>query len=206
MKQTLAICLILSASAGLADKYDPYRVPCSASQIAAVQAAAATARDVLKAADAALPPIDSTTGQAFQTWFGGAVGDSDPVLKDLYSDLQTRMVFTQYWCPPPASFGEIQRHPDVFAWVPFTSQTEVFLEQRFFDSATTGEDSQAGTLIHELSHNSTVADFVDTDHDGDGDDDYGVANAKVLAQKNAALARRTSDNVQYFAEDIFWGI
>ena len=206
MKQMLAICAVCTASTTLADQLEPYRVPCNASQIAAVQAATATARDVLKAADAALPPINSTTGQAFQTWFGGPEGDSDPVLKDLYSDLKTRMVFTQYWCPPPASFGKIQRHPGVFAWVPKTSQTEVFLEQRFFDSATTGVDSQAGTLIHELFHNSTVADFKDTDHDGDGNKDYGVANAKILAGKNAALARRTADNVQYFAEDIFWGI
>lgn len=206
MKLILATGLSVAASVAMSDDYDVYRVDCSAAQIAAVSAATEKARELLGKAAAAIPPIESATGQTFQKWFGGPEGDTDPVLKDLYLDLQTRMIFTSYWCPPPASFGEIQRHPNVFAWVPTSSQSEVFLEQRFFESGTTGEDSQAGTLIHELSHNSTIAEIVDTDHNGDGETDYGTANAKTLATSDPAKARRTADNVQYFAEDLFWGI
>lgn len=206
MKHILAFCAVLSTTAAQADDYDVYRVDCSAAQISAIQAATATAQTMLQKAAAAIPPNNSTTGQAFQRWFGGAVGDTDPVIKALYQDLQTRMSFTAYWCPPPASFGGGGRHPNIFAWVPPDAQTEIFLEQLFFESGTTKADSQAGTIIHELSHNSTVAEFKDTDHDGDGRNDYGMAHAMTLATKNAGLARRTSDNVQFFAEDIMWGI
>lgn len=202
----ILFCVLLMSTSANADQYDVYRVDCTADQISAIQTATATAKTMLQKAAAAIPPNNSTTGQAFQRWFGGAVGDTDPVIKSLYEDLQTRMSFSAFWCPPPASFGGVGRHPNIFAWVPPDAQTEIFLEQLFFQSTTAGADSQAGTIIHELSHNSTVANFVDSDHDGDGRDDYGMANAKTLATKNPAVARRTSDNLQYFAEDLMWGI
>ncbi|MEP3639044.1 MAG: M35 family metallo-endopeptidase [Rhizobiaceae bacterium] len=204
--RNILLCILLMTTPAHADQYDKYRVECTADQISAIQAATATAKTMLQKAAAAIPPNNSTTGQAFQRWFGGAVGDTDPIIKSLYEDLQTRMSFSAFWCPPPASFGGGGRHPNIFAWVPSDAQTEIFLEQLFFESTTTGVDSQAGTIIHELSHNSTVANFVDSDHDGDGTDDYGMANAVKLATKNPGVARRTSDNLQYFAEDLMWGI
>jgi len=54
-------------------------------------------------------------------------------------------------------------------------------------------DSQAGTLIHEMSHFTVVAntdDFV-----------YGQTGARNLADTNPANAIMNADNHEYFAEN-----
>jgi hypothetical protein len=71
----------------------------------------------------------------------------------------------------------------------------VHLGQLFFVGRRThGRDSQAGTMIHELTHA-----FSDTD-----DHEYGQPDSVNLVGTNVQQALTNADNYQYFIEDAFW--
>ena len=60
-------------------------------------------------------------------------------------------------------------------------------------SRSSGTDSRAGTLIHEMSHFNAVA--------GTDDHVYGQSSARSLAISNPADALDNADNHEYFAEN-----
>lgn len=63
--------------------------------------------------------------------------------------------------------------------------------------AVRGEDSVAGVLLHELSHNIC----------GTEDHEYSRADAEILGNAaDASKAWYNADNVEYFCEDVFYGI
>ncbi len=208
MKKIMMMLLVsvLANPAFANPAYDPYRTDCTADQLTKINVAITKARTLLVGASSAIPPINSTQGEIFKRWFGGPEGDTDPVVKNVYDGIVAQLIFSKFWCPLPANFPGDKRDPGTFAWVPADASAEIFLEQLFFNSPTTGADSQAGTIIHELAHNSSIASIVDTDRNSDGKNDYGTKNAKLLASASPAGARRTADNMQYFAEDIAFGI
>ncbi|WP_211434628.1 M35 family metallo-endopeptidase, partial [Bradyrhizobium diazoefficiens] len=96
--------------------------------------------------------------------------------------------------------------PFHLAFVPKGSFTEIFFEVGFFNLAKSGADSRGGTIVHEISHQSTFNPTVDSDVTGDGKPDYGVSNAEQLARARSNVARHTADNFEYFAEDVLFGI
>jgi hypothetical protein len=63
----------------------------------------------------------------------------------------------------------------------------------FWSAATSGTDSQAGTVIHEVSHFTAVAET--EDHA------YGQSASAALALSNPAQAVNNADNHEYFAEN-----
>ena len=63
----------------------------------------------------------------------------------------------------------------------------------YWNAPLTGTDSKAGTLIHEMSHFTIVAD---TD-----DYVYGQTAARNLANTNPTNAVDNADNHEYFAEN-----
>jgi hypothetical protein len=67
-----------------------------------------------------------------------------------------------------------------------------------------GRDSVGGTLLHELSHNICSTD----DHctSDDTNECYGVANCEDLAENKASRAWYNADNIQYFCEDVYYGL
>ncbi|MBK7319957.1 M35 family metallo-endopeptidase [Candidatus Villigracilis affinis] len=80
-----------------------------------------------------------------------------------------------------------------FAYVYPDQPYTIHLCDAFWTAPTTGTDSQAGTLIHEVTHFTIVAD---TD-----DYAYGQSAAKALAISNPAQAVMNADNHEYFAEN-----
>jgi len=81
----------------------------------------------------------------------------------------------------------------VYAYVHRNQPYRVYLCNQFWTTTTTGTDSRAGTLIHEIAHFNAVA--------GTYDHVYGQAGAANLAATDPAQAIDNSDNYEYFAEN-----
>lgn len=190
-------------SAARADDFDQHRVACDATQEAFAKAAVKEAKTILSKTIASLPPSHSQAGARFQRWFGGKEGDDDPVIKRVFVEVDGLLVFKRYWCPNMSLPGS---SPNRLAFVPKNSFSEIFLDNGFFNLTTSGADTRGGTIVHEAAHQATSAKIVDSDVTGDGEADYGVANAELLARQSPKTARRTADNLQYYAEDTSHGI
>ena len=80
-----------------------------------------------------------------------------------------------------------------YAYVYPNDPYKIYLCNAFWGAPLGGTDSKAGTLIHEISHFTIVAD---TD-----DYVYGQTGAKNLAITNPAQAIMNADNHEYFAEN-----
>ena len=81
----------------------------------------------------------------------------------------------------------------VYAYVYPASPYVIHVCQEFWNAPTTGTDSRAGTLIHELSHFNVIG--------GTNDHAYGQSNAGALVLSNPSLAVDNADNYEYFAEN-----
>jgi peptidyl-Lys metalloendopeptidase len=84
-------------------------------------------------------------------------------------------------------------YPYVFAYVYPDQPYTINLCGAFWSAATTGTDSKAGTLIHEITHFTVVA--------GTTDYVYGQTGAHNLAVNTPAQAIMNADNHEYFAEN-----
>ncbi len=193
----------LWSNGAFSDNYDQFRVVCSGGDSATAATALAEAKTLINKTIPTLPPRNSPEGVRFKRWFGGPEGDYDSKVRDIYSAISLTLVFSRIWCP---NMSTPNSDPGTLAWVPADAVSELFLEAEFFALSTTGADSQAGTIIHEAAHLSFVSDVVDSDVTGDNLPDYGVANAEQLSRTQPALSRRTSDNFQYYAEDVAYGL
>ena len=144
-----------------------------------------------------LPPNNSKTGAKFETWFGSGQATYDPVVRDVYAEASAFSGFKVFWCPNASFPGD---DPGTFAFVPRGKGPfgEVFVETAFFSAPTSGADSQAGSIIHEMTHLSAKRGVVDVA--------YGTAVARALASNQPLKARINADNFEYFAEDVTDGI
>ena len=80
-----------------------------------------------------------------------------------------------------------------FAYVYPSDPYKIYVCKVFWQVSLTGTDSQAGTLIHEMSHFDVVAatdDYV-----------YGQTGAMELAITNPENAVNNADSHEYFAEN-----
>jgi peptidyl-Lys metalloendopeptidase len=80
-----------------------------------------------------------------------------------------------------------------YAYVYPTKPYVIYVCNAFWNAPMTGTDSKGGTLVHEMSHFTVVAD---TD-----DHAYGHTNCKNLAKSNPSLALNNADSHEYFAEN-----
>ena len=80
-----------------------------------------------------------------------------------------------------------------YAYVYPTRPYNIYLCRVFWSAPSTGTDSKAGTLIHEMSHFNTVASTNDWV--------YGQTGAKSLAISDPQKAVTNADNHEYFAEN-----
>lgn len=82
---------------------------------------------------------------------------------------------------------------DYIAYVYPNLPYDIHLCNSFWGAGLIGTDSQAGSIIHEMSHFTKVA--------GTDDHIYGQTGAFELAQTNPANALDNADNLEYFAEN-----
>jgi peptidyl-Lys metalloendopeptidase len=121
----------------------------------------------------------------YRRWFGAfAAGRHDTVtrhFKRLQSAIETKRFVFDCSCTESA-----------YAFVYPTRPYRVWLCRSYWSAPSTGEDSKAGTLIHETSHFEVVAKTSDWI--------YGSAGARWLARAEPALAVFNADNHEYFCE------
>jgi len=80
-----------------------------------------------------------------------------------------------------------------FAYVFTNDPFKIYLCRAFWTASVTGTDSQAGTILHELSHFPEVK--------GTDDHAYGQSAAAALARSNPAQAANNADSFEYFVEN-----
>jgi peptidyl-Lys metalloendopeptidase len=85
------------------------------------------------------------------------------------------------------------KQKNVYAFVNPSQPYQITVCGAFWQAPATGTDSQAGTLVHEMSHFDVVAS---TD-----DNAYGQTACKALAQSDPAAALDNADTHEYFAEN-----
>jgi hypothetical protein len=134
----------------------------------------------------------------YNTWFGTPTAARQATVRNIYGyikqAIRTSGVPNPYPKPPNPTWQLILTGEGCQAgWFAYTYQDvqAVWLCGAFWSAPATGIDSQAGTLVHEMSH----AVGHTSDHQ------YGTANAQNLANTNPDQAVDNADNFEYFAEN-----
>ena len=128
----------------------------------------------------------STVTTRYKTWFGAASSSRFSSAKGHYDRIEYALSNTKitFNCGCTSS---------AYAYVYPTQPYRVYLCNAFWSAPTTGTDSRAGTIIHELSHFDVL---------GNTDDIvYGQTGAKNLAISNPASAIKNADSHEYFSEN-----
>ena len=78
---------------------------------------------------------------------------------------------------------------------------DVYLDKKFWTANPYGTNSQAGIILHEVSHFSWIGNTVDTDRKGNKV--YGVPDVKNLILSDPNRALRHADTFEYYLEHAF---
>jgi len=137
-------------------------------------------------ADGSVSYLDGTLGERYTTWFGAYTQSRYNTVNNNFLAIADAMdnagVTFNCKCKQP-----------YFAYVYPNDPYKIYLCKVFWQVNLTGTDSQAGTLIHEMSHFDVVAatdDYV-----------YGQTGAISLAKTDPDLAVNNADSHEYFAEN-----
>jgi peptidyl-Lys metalloendopeptidase len=161
-------------------------VGCSSTQISTLGTAIAGARSYSENAKGYLN--GGTVGARYTTWFGAYTSGRYNTAQSHFAAIDSAM---------DMSGGQIKINcgcrQSYYAYVYPNQPYQIWVCKAFWTAPTTGTDSKAGTLIHEMSHFDVVANTDDVV--------YGQAGAKNLASTNPTDALRNADNHEYFAEN-----
>lgn len=130
---------------------------------------------------------DRVLSPRYNAWFG------------TYSDSRYNQVVSNFTAIDQALENETLQfncgctESGIFAFVYPAIPYSITLCPSFRTASVNGQDSRAGTIIHELSHFVVVAN---TD-----DHVYGQDGARTLARSNPELAVSNADSYEYFAEN-----
>lgn len=131
--------------------------------------------------------LGNKTGTSrYTTWFGAFDTSRLNTVTTHFDSLATA------WNTAGVTF-DCKCRQNYYAYVYPNKPYTIYLCRVFWQAPLTGTDSQAGTLIHEMSHFYTVAstqDYV-----------YGQTGAMSLAISDPAKAIMNADNHEYFAEN-----
>jgi peptidyl-Lys metalloendopeptidase len=157
---------------------------CTTSQANDTTAGLATAKTYADNAVAYLN--NSAPGSRYTTWFGTYLSSRWSTAKSHYAAIQDAV----YNKPINFDCGCKKKY---YAYVYPNQPYNIYLCSVFWTAPTSGTDSKAGTIIHEMSHFDVTA--------GTDDLGYGQTNAKNLALTNPDDALNNADNHEYFAEN-----
>jgi peptidyl-Lys metalloendopeptidase len=161
-------------------------VGCSSTQVADIGSAITAARGYSENAKGYL--AGGTVGQRYTTWFGSYTSSRYSTASSHFVAIDSAM--DQTGDKVKINCGCNQNY---YAYVYPTKPYEIFVCKAFWTAGTTGTDSKAGTLIHEMSHFNVVA--------GTDDVVYGQSGAKNLAITDPDGALNNADSHEYFAEN-----
>lgn len=125
-------------------------------------------------------------GSRYTTWFGTYSSSRYSTVKSHFLKIRNAMdtASVRFNCSCTDS---------AYAYVYPTQPYTIYLCNAFWSAPSTGTDSKAGTLVHEMSHFNIVA--------ATDDWAYGQTAAKNLARTNTTRAVDNADNHEYFAEN-----
>lgn len=160
---------------------------CSSSQQSTVTTAVNSAKTYATGAkNYLLGKTYSTVGPRYTTWFGAKNSSRFNTTKSHYTSIEnaflTKPVVVDCSCTD-----------SYYAYVYPTQPYKIYVCAAFWSAPTTGTDSKAGTLVHEMSHFNIVA--------GTDDWAYGQTACKSLATSNPKKAVDNADSHEYFAEN-----
>lgn len=177
---------VLPANPELSDVLGISTVACNATQVATINNAVLSARTYSERAKGYLNA--GTTGARYTTWFGAYASSRYATAQQHFTAIDAAM--DQTGGQVTINCGCTQNY---FAFVYKNQPYEIFVCNQFWSAPLIGTDSKAGTLIHEMSHFTAVAD---TD-----DHAYGQGLAQSLAISNPTQALDNADSHEYFAEN-----
>jgi len=126
------------------------------------------------------------SGSRYTTWFGdftptrySKVADNFNAISDAMSNADITV--------------DCKCKKNYYAYVYPNDPYKIYVCRVFWSAPMTGTDSKSGTMIHEMSHFTVVADTDDVV--------YGHTGAKNLADSNPEAAIRNADSHEYFAEN-----
>jgi hypothetical protein len=171
-----------------------------------LRAALAAERAMLLAKKAELTRWDGEAQANFEMYFGTTSKGARKVISDRIDAVLARNGRTTPDDLLAASGDDYG--PDTFAKVEKDDpRHKIYLSPGFARAPLTGEDSRAGSLVHEMSHFYDVGQTNDVGGGGDDDDTsglsestYGAEEARALAKSMPALALKNADNFEYYVE------
>ncbi len=152
------------------------------SALAVAESYARVARDDLSATPTDLRP----EARRYREWFGNYDPSRWSKVQDnfnrIYSTVSGRTLLFDCTCTEP-----------YYAYVYPSQPYNIYLCNAFWNAPTSGTDSKAGTIIHEVSHFTAVTDTDDVT--------YGQSACRDLARNEPSNAIRNADSHEYFAEN-----
>ncbi|KAI0766464.1 peptidyl-Lys metalloendopeptidase [Trametes elegans] len=173
---------------------------CSAAQQSSIRSAAAAAQSYVKNA---LSHLRSHTAASprYTTWFGAYTGSRHGTVQGHFSKISGNdLASFTYDCACDEESTYAYVYPNDFGHIHFCGA--------FWQAPTTGTDSKAGTIVHEVrrvadaharARNRQSSHF--TRNGGTDDIVYGQSGAKSLAKSKPDQAVRNADSHEYFAEN-----
>jgi peptidyl-Lys metalloendopeptidase len=131
--------------------------------------------------------LANNQGSRYTTWFGVYSSSRYNTVRNNFTAISNAMDNAS------VLFDCTCTQANVYAYVYPNQPYKIYLCGAFWAAPLTGTDSKAGTLIHEMSHFTVVADTDDLA--------YGQTAARNLAISNPNNAVRNADNHEYFAEN-----
>lgn len=167
------------------DGHISYTGNCSASQQSTLQLAVANAKELSGSSTSYLDGLRSST-QRYAEWFGAYTDSRGATAHEHFVKL------TDAFTTKPLTLDCKCKKP-YYAYVYPAEPYKIYLCSVFWRASALGTDSQAGTLIHEMSHFTVVA--------GTDDWAYGQTAARALAVEDPVKALNNADSHEYFAEN-----
>lgn len=153
-----------------------------------VREAVREANRYVRKALATLPdPTPRPVPSEYTTWFGRTGSGRFELVQSHFRKIGTDSSNTTYDLKTCEKQG-------TYAYVYPNAPGKVYLCPMFWRAPITGQDSKAGTLVHEQSH-FTV-------NGGTDDHVYGMPKCRNLAQDKPNMAVRNADNHEYFVEHL----
>ena len=166
---------------------------CKQSKITIIENAHISAKEMAKEAFSALNNAPkNTTSDRYKTWFGVSNNQRQSTLTSNFNNIYNALMVKKIQYDCTSCFSETL-YDSTFAYVSPNEPYDIYLCGSFWTANKTGSDSQAGTLIHELSHFEVIA--------GTEDIRYGNDDSKQLAITSPPKALNNADNYEYFAEN-----
>ena len=177
---------VLPSNPELSDVLGVSYAACNATQQTAIDKAILSARTYTERAKGYFNA--GTTGARYTTWFGAYVSTRYATAQQHFMAIDTAM--DQTGGQVIINCGCTQNY---YAYVYKNQPYQIYVCNAFWTAPLIGTDSRAGTLIHEMSHFTVVADTDDWV--------YGQSAASNLAATNPTNAVDNADNHEYFSEN-----